>query len=1091
MAISSSWRGLCLTSLAAIAIAVATSTAHAADPLRQFRSEVLAQAYAKTLPDLDGYLEGYAGEPTGPVSTEYPHLDPAIQGRLACSAEGGSTRNPAPRGPIAWNTAAAPNDVTGQLVTFVWEASQRYTSTGAPYTVTVDGKARFVIKPLGGDGWSVAGPDQSEIRYHRVFDQPADNTNSGYLTMTVPAAWLTPGKALRIGIACQEKKSDNWLLVYENPKAAASLRARRDTPMTSAVCQARGGVLTGEATTFRIFAHPDCAGQALQLKLSGTTVAEGVLTRGEAPGRSAAPSALSEATLTVSAQQYDATGGELLTIVIDGKEAGRAEFVPAMAKARELLKRSAAIVATIVDGKLPAGKERRIAMVVARQQLLEGLLRETDEGRYSDLVMRADSPEAACDALATALAEFEAKDDPYPAKRGQFETAYISTADGSGQIYTVYIPEHYDPSKQYRLRLNMHGGGDSFRLPGVYPSDYIWVYPDGRGSNGYSGLGELDLLEVLKDVRAHYSIDPERIVMYGFSMGAGGAWRMSTRYPDMFAAAEIGNGGPARLCYENLRNVPVWTFHDDSDNVVSIAFTRVYVDALQRLGYPVVKTEARGTGLGHSDAARDPAWKIDAWRDSHHREPYPRQVTYATPTTNRGKAYWVNLLQFTDPNRLASVDAFVAEGEPANQLFLQLHNVDVLAVELPAKLFDKQADLGITIDGPRFTIPAPLPDRIYIHRGEPAKTFAFTYQVSLTDPRPARPYRPYAAGGIGWLHTGGEPLLIVKGTGGSDAKYIAAVARFCEYLSARTGRAAPMPVGRIPVKADVDVTATDLQRCNLILVGSTASNTLLARLAAALPAREKGGALTFGDETYPLQGCMYEQLSYNPEAPQRLILVIGSTSLDSQGEFPGRWIVGETGGDAPFGLTIQSLDGNTTLRRVVWDNDWKTPADASEGSHLPGSLGTARGLALAKLDAMKRVAGADVAIGDGWDEARPEAVVWDVAHARWHDLHASLGDTDEVYVATVRGEQLRTVLKAMLPQADGSAREPRRARASAHMRPELTADRIVTEARYRIVFTRSAIGGPLREVVPSLTDITMLRVDLGEEIQRTASQEVH
>ena len=66
---------------------------------------------------------------------------------------------------------------------------------------------------------------------------------------------------------------------------------------------------------------------------------------------------------------------------------------------------------------------------------------------------------------------------------------------------------------------------------------FLVVAPYGRGEiAGYNGVGENDVLRVLRDVRTAYNVDPDRIYLTGLSMGGGGTWHIGLRYPDLFAA---------------------------------------------------------------------------------------------------------------------------------------------------------------------------------------------------------------------------------------------------------------------------------------------------------------------------------------------------------------------------------------------------------------------------------------------------------------------------------------------------------------------------------------------------------------------------
>ena len=111
-----------------------------------------------------------------------------------------------------------------------------------------------------------------------------------------------------------------------------------------------------------------------------------------------------------------------------------------------------------------------------------------------------------------------------------------------------------------------------------------------------------------------------------------------------------------------------------------------------------------------------------------------------------------------------------------------MRNIDVLAVDLPRELFPSDKPLIVAAGGEPMRVPPPLPRRIHVHR-QAGITENLTYSVSLDDPRPGKPYRPYAAGGLNSLYVSGEPLMIVRGTGGDNRDLVDSIARFSELLS--------------------------------------------------------------------------------------------------------------------------------------------------------------------------------------------------------------------------------------------------------------------------------------------------------------------
>ena len=54
--------------------------------------------------------------------------------------------------------------------------------------------------------------------------------------------------------------------------------------------------------------------------------------------------------------------------------------------------------------------------------------------------------------------------------------------------------------------------------------------------------GEIDLFEALAHARQHYPIDPDRLVVRGFSMGGAAVWQFGAHFSSMWAAVQPGAG---------------------------------------------------------------------------------------------------------------------------------------------------------------------------------------------------------------------------------------------------------------------------------------------------------------------------------------------------------------------------------------------------------------------------------------------------------------------------------------------------------------------------------------------------------------------
>lgn len=145
---------------------------------------------------------------------------------------------------------------------------------------------------------------------------------------------------------------------------------------------------------------------------------------------------------------------------------------------------------------------------------------------------------------------------PWAEARGTLVRGFRSKIDDSVQPYGLVVPGKLDLSKPVPLYVWLHGRGDKQcdlqfisqfldpkSKPGpLQPENAIVVHPFGRYCNGFKGVGEADVLELIADVHEKYMIDPNRIVIAGFSMGGAGAWHLGAHFSDYWCAVHAGAG---------------------------------------------------------------------------------------------------------------------------------------------------------------------------------------------------------------------------------------------------------------------------------------------------------------------------------------------------------------------------------------------------------------------------------------------------------------------------------------------------------------------------------------------------------------------
>jgi len=214
---------------------------------------------------------------------------------------------------------------------------------------------------------------------------------------------------------------------------------------------------------------------------------------------------------------------------------------------------------------------------------------------------------------------------------GQHSYSYISST-GEEVVLLLYLPVGYDSQEDWPLIVFLHGhdaygkntdliirqGG----LPAFLVDDpnfgFIVVSPQLPG--GRWGKYYLLIEEMLTFIGEMVSVDEDRLLLTGLSIGALGVWGYALEYPDRFAAivpvagmAKSSRTDPVPEGICSLKDLGVWVFHGEEDRTPTPDVAEAVVDALEACGAEVTFTlypgaDHRGTWLL---AYADPA--LYAW----------------------------------------------------------------------------------------------------------------------------------------------------------------------------------------------------------------------------------------------------------------------------------------------------------------------------------------------------------------------------------------------------------------------------------------------------------------------------------------------
>lgn len=191
-------------------------------------------------------------------------------------------------------------------------------------------------------------------------------------------------------------------------------------------------------------------------------------------------------------------------------------------------------------------------------------------------------------------------------------------------LYRLVLPEDYNSNNTYPLILFLHGAGERGsdntkqlnncvqNIANSAPNAIIvapqctegnqWVdTPWSNVSYSTDTVAESNELQMvmmlLEKLKKEYSVDKDRIYVSGISMGGFGTWDLITRHPNTFAAAIPVCGGADSLKAEVVKDIPIYTFHGESDWDVPVAGTRAMVEAIKTAGgNKITYTEYAGRG---------------------------------------------------------------------------------------------------------------------------------------------------------------------------------------------------------------------------------------------------------------------------------------------------------------------------------------------------------------------------------------------------------------------------------------------------------------------------------------------------------------
>jgi poly(3-hydroxybutyrate) depolymerase len=207
--------------------------------------------------------------------------------------------------------------------------------------------------------------------------------------------------------------------------------------------------------------------------------------------------------------------------------------------------------------------------------------------------------------FAVILSQAQAKDSDLMLKKS------FKTSSGTTLSYLLFVPKNYSASQKYPLMVTLRATGSDY----IYQVDnndqahpwiedsvqarwpHFFMAPECPGSTwgGMMGAGTSlspeckAVVEAIEDLKKQYSLDTNRFIIGGFSLGGAGTYHMIKFLPNYWAAAmPVGAGGDSlQFDVASITPTPIW-HHQGSNDGSGGPLIRM-ANALVKNHYPVLR----------------------------------------------------------------------------------------------------------------------------------------------------------------------------------------------------------------------------------------------------------------------------------------------------------------------------------------------------------------------------------------------------------------------------------------------------------------------------------------------------------------------
>ena len=400
-----------------------------------------------------------------------------------------------------------------------------------------------------------------------------------------------------------------------------------------------------------------------------------------------------------------------------------------------------------LQGAASADRNLKLALSAVRVRTLVGdYLRAAERTERDQIYGRLEQEEAFDAPTVTAIARQMRPPFAPPAEIAPgLHELEVPGLEGEGSFRClVQLPPEYDPLRSYPAVVSLHAawstplnqiewwagmpGPDGQRRGQAARNGTIVIAPawarDQQTSYESSAREHAAVLGGLREALRRFSIDSDRVVLSGHSMGGDAAWDIALAHPDLWAgmvAISPAAGKYVNHYWHNARTLPIYIVGGELD-AASFGRNTMDLDRYFAKGFDATYVEYRGRGHEHFS---DEIMRIFDWMSRRQRTFFPPSIDVVSMRPWDRFFWWIEMerppaktmvlpSQWPPPPGIRPF-AIEAKTMPANTVPASMLSArcgaDRVRIWLSPELVDFSRPVTVSLDGQKLWKDPVVPDK--------------------------------------------------------------------------------------------------------------------------------------------------------------------------------------------------------------------------------------------------------------------------------------------------------------------------------------------------------------------------------------------